>query len=69
MPTLRELRIARHLSQRQLARRADLAVRTVSNAELGRRVTRQCTQRRLLIALGVPFAQRRDVFGELRRRR
>lgn len=69
MPTLRELRLQHRLSQRDLARRAHVSLRTVSNAESGRHATRHSTQRLLLIALGLPFERRRDVFGDLRRRR
>jgi transcriptional regulator with XRE-family HTH domain len=69
MPTVRELRRLHGFSQRELAVRARVCLRTVSSAELGRHTTRMDTQRRLLRALGVPFSQRRDVFGELRRRR
>lgn len=65
--TVRELRCDRLMTQAQLARKARVAVRTVTNVEAGRRC-RMDVQRRLLIALGVPFGRRVEVFGEMRRR-
>ena len=53
MPTLRESRLRRFLSQRELARRAGVAPRTVVEAELGRQVPRLATMRKLAAALGI----------------
>ena len=58
MATLREHRIRRLWSQRELARRAGVAERTVVNAETGRRLPRLLTMRRIADALGVDW---RDV--------
>ena len=56
MPTLRELRIARLWSQRELARRAGVAEGTIVFAETGRRLPRLLTMRRIADALGVDWA-------------
>lgn len=53
MPTLRELRPAGALSQRDLAARAGVAPKTVVDLELGRQEPRLRTIRRLAAALGV----------------
>ena len=53
MPTLREVRIRRLLSIRELAKRAGVAQRTVVEAEAGRQVPRPATMRKLAEALGV----------------
>ena len=47
MPTLREARLRRFWSQRELATRAGVAPRTVVEAEMGRQVPRLATMRRL----------------------
>ena len=57
MPTLRELRIARLWSQRELARRADVAEGTIIFAETGRRLPRLLTMRRIAVALGVDWSE------------
>ena len=57
MPTLRELRIARLWSQRELARRAGVAEGTVIFAETGRRLPRLLTMRRIADALGVDWSE------------
>ena len=57
MPTLRELRLRRLWSQRELARRAGVAEWTVIAAESGRRVPRLVTVRKLAEALGVEWAE------------
>ena len=57
MPTLRELRIARLWSQRELAERAGVAEGTVISAETGKRLPRLLTMRRLADALGVDWRE------------
>ena len=53
MPTLREVRIRRLLSQRELAKRANVAHRTIVEAEAGRQVPHPKTMRKLAEALEV----------------
>ena len=53
MPTLRELRIRKFLSVRDLARRAEVAQRTVTETEAGRRVPQPATMRKIAAALDV----------------
>jgi transcriptional regulator with XRE-family HTH domain len=53
MPPLRELRIRRLLSLRELAEQADVALRTLVDAESGRQVPRPKTMRKLAAALEV----------------
>ena len=53
MPSLREVRIRRVLSVRELARLAGVAQRTVVEAEAGRQVPHPRTMRKLAGALGV----------------
>ena len=55
MPTLRELRIDRLWSQRELARRAGVAHGTIVSAETGQRLPRLLTMRRIADALGVDW--------------
>lgn len=57
MPTLRDLRLARALSQRDLAARAGVAPKTVVDLEMGRQEPRLRTIRRLAAALGVEPAE------------
>jgi transcriptional regulator with XRE-family HTH domain len=51
MPTLREVRIRRLLSLRELAKRANVAQRTIVEAEAGRQVPHPKTMRKLAEAL------------------
>jgi len=53
MPTLREVRIRKLLSLRELAKRADVAQRTIVETEAGRQLPRPTTMRKLAEALGV----------------
>jgi transcriptional regulator with XRE-family HTH domain len=53
MPTLREVRIRRLLSQRELAKRANVVQRTIVEAEAGRQVPHPRTMRKLAEALDV----------------
>src|SRR5215218_5330323 len=53
MPSLRTLRLSRMLSQRDLAREAQVAPKTVVDLELGRIEPRLQTMRKLAAALGV----------------
>ena len=57
MPTLRELRLARLWSQRELARRAGVAEGTIINIETGRHPPRLLTMRRIADALGVDWRE------------
>jgi transcriptional regulator with XRE-family HTH domain len=50
---LREARLARYLSIRELGKRADVAPRTIVEAESGRRVPYFVTARKIAEALGV----------------
>jgi DNA-binding XRE family transcriptional regulator len=53
VPALREVRIRRLLSLRELAKRAEVAQRTIVEAEAGRQVPQLRTMRKLAEALGV----------------
>ena len=53
MPTLREMRIRRLLSLRELAKRASVAQRTIVEAEAGRQIPRPATMRKIAEALNV----------------
>ena len=57
MATLQEHRIRRLWSQRELARQADVAERTIVNAERGHRQPRLLTMRRIADALGVDWKE------------
>jgi len=57
VPTLREWRIRRLWSQGELARRSDVALRTIINIETGQRVPRLLTMRRLADALEVDWKE------------
>lgn len=52
MPTLREARVAQLMSQRELAAKAGVALKTIVDIELGRVSPRFATMRRLCAALG-----------------
>lgn len=54
MPTLRELRLERLLSQRDLAELAGVTQKTVVDLELGRNEPRLITIRKIASALQVP---------------
>jgi len=53
MPTLREIRLSQALSQRDLAKKAGVAPKTIVDLELGRQEPQLRTIRRLAEALGV----------------
>jgi DNA-binding XRE family transcriptional regulator len=53
MPTLREMRLSQALSQRDLAKKAGVAPKTIVDLELGRQEPQLRTIRRLAEALGV----------------
>ena len=68
MATLQEHRIRRLWSQRELARQADVAERTIVNAERGHRQPRLLTMRRIADALEVDWTdidEFRLVVGQL----
>jgi transcriptional regulator with XRE-family HTH domain len=54
LPRLRETRVRRLLTQAQLARRAEVAVSTLSRLEQGHTPAELATVARLAAALGVP---------------
>ena len=60
---LRRLREKLWLTQVQLAKRAGVCPRTVQTAEGGGGVSIP-TRRKLLLALGIPFERRGEVFGD-----
>ena len=53
MPTLRELRLANLLTQRELARAARVTQKTIVDLELGRVEPHQSTMRKIAAALGI----------------
>ena len=57
MASLQEHRIRRLWSQRELARRADVAERTIVNAERGHRQPRLLTMRRIANALQTDWTE------------
>ncbi len=57
MPTLKELRLRRLWSQRELGRRAGVAEGTVINIETGSHPPRLITMRKLADALGVEWQE------------
>jgi transcriptional regulator with XRE-family HTH domain len=59
--TLRRHRLARGLTQHQLARKAGISTRALWSIEHGVQ-PRQFTKRRLLLALGIDWARRNEVF-------
>ena len=60
---LRVARLAAGWSQRKLACRARVALRTVQDVEAGIHQPYMRTRRRLLGALGIPLAEHRHLFG------
>lgn len=58
---VRELRENRLMTQAQLAKRAKVALRTIHSVEKGMNC-RMDTKRKILLALGVPFEQKGEVF-------
>jgi transcriptional regulator with XRE-family HTH domain len=63
--TLREYRELRGMTQEELARRANVAVRTVGGIEAGRAAS-MAVRRKIMAALYVPLRRHREVFGPLR---
>jgi len=61
MNRVRELRLDRYLTQAELARKAGVVPRTVHSIEKGKDC-RVETKRAILIALGIPFERRHEVF-------
>lgn len=57
MPTLREVRLARLWSQRELARRSGVAERTIVSIENGQRPPRLETMRKLAEALAIDWRE------------
>lgn len=57
MATLREVRLGRTLSQRDLAAKAGVAPKTIVDLELGRNEPRLRTMRLIAQALGVEVAE------------
>lgn len=62
---LAKLREDRLITQRALAKKAKVALRTIVNIETGGMSPRVETRRRLLRALGLPFKGHRTIFGAL----
>ena len=58
---VRELRENKLMTQAQLARKAKVALRTIHSVEKGMNC-RMDTKRKILLALGVPFEQKSQVF-------
>ena len=58
---VRELRENKLMTQAQLAKRAKVALRTIHSVEKGMNC-RMDTKRKILLALGVPFEQKGEVF-------
>ncbi len=58
---VRELREDKLMTQAQLAKKARVALRTIHSVEKGMNC-RMDTKRKILLALGVPFEQKRQVF-------
>jgi transcriptional regulator with XRE-family HTH domain len=67
LSALRALRLARGLTQAQLAVLARVGSRTVYAIEAGTSRGRMDVRRRLLVALNVPHAEHRVIFGALPR--
>lgn len=59
---MRRARLDCGLTQRELAERAKVGLRTLSNLEAWRHATRNPVKRRLLRALGIPFSRHREFF-------
>jgi transcriptional regulator with XRE-family HTH domain len=57
MPTLKEVRLSKLWSQRELARRSGVAERTIVAIEQGDRTPRLVTMRKLAEALGVDWRE------------
>jgi len=58
---VRELREDKLMTQAQLARKARVALRTIHSVEKGMNC-RMDTKRKILLALGIPFEQKGEVF-------
>lgn len=58
---VRELRENKLMTQAQLAKRARVALRTIHSVEKGMNC-RMDTKRKILLALGIPFDQKGQVF-------
>ncbi len=63
---VRELRESRLMTQAQLARKAKVALRTIHSVEKGMNC-RMDTKRKILLALGLRFEDKDQVFPPLRR--
>jgi DNA-binding XRE family transcriptional regulator len=64
---VRELREDRLMTQAQLARKARVALRTIHSVEKGMNC-RMDTKRKILLALGLRFEDKEQVFPQLRQR-
>jgi DNA-binding XRE family transcriptional regulator len=64
---VRELRENRLMTQAQLARKARVALRTIHSVEKGM-ACRMDTKRKILLALGLRFEDKDQVFPPLRQR-
>jgi DNA-binding XRE family transcriptional regulator len=58
---VRELRENKLMTQAQLAKKAKVALRTIHSVEKGMNC-RMDTKRKILMALGIPFDQKNEVF-------
>lgn len=68
MHPLREMRKAKHLTQREFAALSGVSRETIINTERGYLRPYMVTRGRMLRALGRPIAEHRAIFGPLPRR-
>jgi DNA-binding XRE family transcriptional regulator len=64
MNKLREARLSAMLTQKELAKKSGVSVRTILEVEKGSNC-QMFTKRKLLFGLGLPFERRHEIFPEL----